>query len=184
MASPTPGVHINKDGKKIFVPLENNPQVFTELVRRIGLDDKLEFHDVYSVDDPDLLAFIPRPVVALIFIAPADIYHRVRAQDAQEGGTKALFYDGYGDDEPIMWFKQTIGHACGLIALLHSVMNGPAQDHIKSGSLLDRLRKDAIPLTPLPRAGVLYNSKELEEAHMACAMKGDSVPPSSEEPNG
>lgn len=34
------------------------------------------------------------------------------------------------------------------------------------------------------RADVLYNSKELEEAHMASAVKGDSLAPSAEEPVG
>ena len=83
-----------------------------------------------------------------------------------------------------MWFKQTIGHACGLIALLHSVSNGPAKEYIKPDSLLGNLLKEALPLKPLPRADVLYNSAELEKAHMSVASKGDSAAPMAEEPNG
>ena len=83
-----------------------------------------------------------------------------------------------------MWFKQTIGHSCGLMALIHSIGNGPAKDFIYPDSLIDRLLKEALPLKPMPRADVLYNSAELEKAHMASAYKGDSAAPEAEEPNG
>lgn len=180
-ATHEPGVYVNSKGKKTFVPLENNPEVFTDLVHRLGVSDKLGFYDIYSVDEPELLSLVPRPVHALIFIAPADVYHRVRAKD---GGTKELTYDGCGEQEPVMWFQQTIGHACGLYALIHSIGNGPSKNFIVSDSLIDRLLKEAVPLKPLPRADVLYNSAELEKAHMASAFKGDSAAPMAEEPNG
>lgn len=161
--------------------LNNNPEVFTELVHKLGVSPELGFYDIYSIDEPELLALIPRPVHALIFIAPADVYHRVRAKDR---GSKELTYDGSGENEPVMWFKQTIGHACGLYALIHSVGNGPAKQFIAKESLLDQLLTDALPLKPLPRADVLYNSAELEKAHMSVASKGDSAAPLAEEPNG
>lgn len=187
MTDHEPGVYINSKGKKTFVPLENNPEVFTELVHRLGISPKLGFYDIYSIDEPELLAFVPRPVHALIFIVPADVYHRVRKNDRGfkiEEESKVMTYDGSGDEEPVMWFKQTIGHSCGLMALIHSVSNGPAKQFVTSDSLLDKLLKESLPLKPLPRAAVLYNSRELERAHMASAWKGDSVAPSSEEPNG
>ncbi|WPH02934.1 Hypothetical protein R9X50_00580400 [Acrodontium crateriforme] len=175
-----PGVYINSQGKKTFVPLENNPEVFSHLVHRLGVSPKLGFYDVYSLDDADLLALIPRPVHGLIFIAPGNVYHRVREGD----GAKALTYDGCGEDEPVVWYKQTIGHACGLIALLHSVSNGSARSYILPDSDLDNLIREITPLKPLPRADVLYNSKALEKAHMACAFKGDTSAPLAEEPVG
>ncbi|KAK3679169.1 hypothetical protein LTR78_000730 [Recurvomyces mirabilis] len=179
------GVYFFPDGKKQFVPLENSPVVFTELVHKLGVSSKLEFYDIYSIDEPDLLALVPRPVHAIIFIAPADVYRRLRAQDTAAGlGTKKLTYDGAGDQEPAIWFKQTIGHACGLIALLHSVCNGSAKQFIAQDSILDEILKEATPLKPLPRADVLYNSDALEEAHMSVAFKGDSKAPLAAEPNG
>ena len=69
MASSTPGVYINSKGKKTFVPLENNPEVFTDLIHRLGLTSELGCYDVYSIDEPDLLSMVPRPAHALIFIA-------------------------------------------------------------------------------------------------------------------
>jgi ubiquitin carboxyl-terminal hydrolase L3 len=179
--SSTPGVFLDKNGRKTFIPLENNPEVFNHLVHSLGVSSKLGFYDVYSIDEPSLLSMVPSPAHALIFIAPAPIYYRVRENDP---GSKDLTYDRAGADEPVMWFKQTIGHACGLIALLHSVSNGSARGFINPGSDLDKLLLDAAPLKPLPRADLLYNSEALERSHMAAAVRGDTVAPVAEDPIG
>lgn len=176
----TEGVYVNSKGKKTFIPLENNPSVFTGLIHDLGVSSTLGFHDIYSLDEPDLLALVPKPVHAIIFIAPGGVYYRVHP----DGTPTELTYDGTNKDEPVMWFKQTIGHSCGLMALIHSIANGTARQSITPGSLLDQLLKEAAPLKPLPRAAVLYDSIELERAHMAAARTGDSKAPSSEEPNG
>jgi ubiquitin carboxyl-terminal hydrolase L3 len=42
----------------------------TELAHNLGISSELTFHDVLSLTDPDLLAFIPRPCLALIVIIP------------------------------------------------------------------------------------------------------------------
>ena len=173
------GVFIDSKGKKTFVPLENNPEVFTHLVHELGESPELGFYDIYSLDDPELLAVVPRPVHAIIFIAPSNVYYRLHS----EGLPKEFNYAGTGESEPVIWFKQTIGHSCGLMALIHSISNGSAKQFIKSDSLLDKLLKEALPLEPLPRAAVLYDSADLERAHMSAAYKGDSKAPSSEEPN-
>ncbi|KAM0356037.1 hypothetical protein ACHAPU_000430 [Fusarium lateritium] len=179
--STTPGVSIDKDGKKRFIPLENNPEVFNKLIRSLGVSEKLGFYDVYSVDEPELLAMIPRPVHALVFISPAPMWASVRESDP---GTEELTYDGSGPDEPVIWYRQTIGHACGLIALLHSVSNGTAKNFINPGSELEKIINETRDLKPLPRANFLYNSIELEKAHMAAAVTGDTIAPASQEPAG
>ncbi|GAB1311790.1 hypothetical protein MFIFM68171_02000 [Madurella fahalii] len=181
---PIEGVHIDSSGRKVFIPLENNPEVFTSLVHDLGASDELGFYDVFSIDDPDLLAFIPRPVYALIFITPPDIYNTVREKERTPLASQKLTYDKSGPDEPVVWFNQTIGHACGLYALIHSIANGGARPFLKKGSLLDRLIEEATPLAPVPRARVLYDSAELEEKHMRAARTGDSRTPGADEPVG
>ena len=47
--------------QKTFVPLENNPSVMTKLAHRLGLSENLEFLDVYSLTDHDLIAFLQIP---------------------------------------------------------------------------------------------------------------------------
>lgn len=177
---PTEGVFISPSGRKQVISLENNPDVFTSLVHELGLSPELAFYDVYNIDDDGLLAMIPRPAQALIFITPAKMYYASRREDGIASDMADITYNKSGDDEPIMWFRQTIGNACGLYALFHSVANGEASKYIEKDSLLHRLLTEAKPLTPNPRAEVLYNSAELEQAHMRAARTGSSAPPSAE----
>lgn len=183
-AMPTEGVYVNPSGKKTFIPLENNPEVFTSLIHDLGVSSELEFSDVYSLDDPDLLAFVPRPALALIFITPAPPYYAVRGADGTSLAKDGISYDKSGDEESVTWFRQTIGHACGLIALLHAVANGEAKQFIQAGSTLDGLFQKARALKPLPRADLLYNSEELEKSHMRAARMGDSSAPRADEACG
>lgn len=181
---PAEGVWISPSGKKRFIPLENNPDVFTSLVHDLGVSPELGFYDVYSIDDQDLLAIIPRPVFALIFIAPSDMQTAVRKEDGLPKMSPEPTYDKSGDDEPAVWFQQTIGNACGLIALLHTVANGEVRQFVKSGSMLNKLIDDAIPLKPAARAKSLYDNQELEDAHMRAARLGNTKAPPAEDHPG
>jgi ubiquitin carboxyl-terminal hydrolase L3 len=49
---------------------ENNPEVMNRLAKKLGLSSELRFYDVYSLDEPELLAHIPRPGLALLVIIP------------------------------------------------------------------------------------------------------------------
>jgi ubiquitin carboxyl-terminal hydrolase L3 len=178
---PAEGVGIRPSGQKVFIPLENNPEVFTSLVQDLGLSSDLGFHDVYSLDEPELLALIPRPVYALIFITPPAMYDAVRRADGTRSLKEGLSYDKSGDDETVMWFPQTIGNACGLMALIHSVASGEPRASVKKDSLLDRLFQQAKSMKPMQRAELLYTSEELEEAHMRAARTGHSAAPRAEE---
>ena len=176
---PTPGVIIMPDGRKSFIPLENNPEVFTRLIHSLGVSESLEFYDVWGVDDPALTAHIPRPVLALIVIIPPEAYTKLRTAEGTRLAKQGLTYDKTGDEEPVLWFRQTIQNACGLFALIHSIANG-AREYVIPDSLLDKLIKGAIPLNPADRAQFLVDSDELEEKHMAAARTGDTVAPSAE----
>ncbi|KAF1814127.1 peptidase C12, ubiquitin carboxyl-terminal hydrolase 1 [Eremomyces bilateralis CBS 781.70] len=163
--------------RKRFVPLENNPEVMNQLIYQLGVSNAVAFHDVYSIDDPELLAFVPRPAHALMLIFPtSDTYEKFRVEE----DSKRDEYKGSGPDEPVIWYKQTIGNACGLIALLHGVSNGKVRDLIEPGSKLSQLLTDAIPLKPNERADLLYESQALESAHAAAASVGDSEAPEAD----
>ena len=92
-------------------------------------------------------------------------------------------YDGSGAVEPVLWFRQTIGHSCGLMALIHAVANGGSKEYILPGSDLDKILKESIPLKPTPRAQLLYDSRALEVAHQTAAQTGDSQAPLAEDEN-
>ncbi|KAF2197168.1 cysteine proteinase [Delitschia confertaspora ATCC 74209] len=163
---------------KRFIPLENNPEVMSSLVHKLGLSKTLAFHDVFSIDDPDLLAFVPRPAYALLLIFPvSETYEKFRVQEDKERPE----YAGSGPNEEVVWYKQTIGNACGLIGLLHGVSNGEARSHIEPNTDLAQLLKDAIPLKPAERANLLYESESLESAHQGAAAGGDTAAPTADE---
>ncbi|KAI9712750.1 MAG: ubiquitinyl hydrolase 1 [Bogoriella megaspora] len=106
--------------KKHFIPLESDPTIFTHLAHHLGLSPRLAFIDVLSLSEPSLLALVPRPALALILTFPAskDYDARLAAEDADKRE-----YEGYGEGEDVLWFRQTIGNACGLYGLLHAVGN-------------------------------------------------------------
>lgn len=160
---------------------ENNPDVMNQLATKLGLSSELHSYDVYSLNDSEQLAHIPRPALALLVIIPlTPAWDRSRkAEDADKAP-----YTGSGPDEPVIWFKQTIGHACGSIGLLHSVINGPAVDFIKRDSDLAAIRNLAIPLDMTKRAEMLYNSEPFELAHKSVEQAGDSYADPTDERDG
>ncbi|KAL4806428.1 hypothetical protein BDV18DRAFT_139474 [Aspergillus unguis] len=163
---------------KAFVPLENNPEVMSHLVHQLGLPPSLGFTDVFSLDEPDLLALVPRPSHALLLVFPVSKSYE-ESRVAEDSSLPE--YTGLGPREPVMWFKQTIRNACGLIGLLHAVSNGEPRQHVLPGSDLETLLKEAEGLGPIERADLLYESKALESAHADAAKLGDTQAPGAED---
>lgn len=162
---------------KLFAVLENNPQVMNQLAYTLGLDKSLAFYDIYSLDDPDLLAFIPRPALALLVIIPlTPTWHEARTAEDKDKPD----YAGKGEDEPVIWFKQTIGNACGSIGLTHALLNSDASKRIRSGSTLDQIRTEALPKSMMERAKVLEDSDAFEKAHADAVKLGDTEAPTPE----
>jgi ubiquitin carboxyl-terminal hydrolase L3 len=105
---------------------ENNPEVMTSLVHKLGLSPTLAFHDVWSIDDPEMLSFVPRPANALLLVFPVSNAYETARKDEDEDKPE---YDGTGT-EPVIWYKQTIRNACGLIGVLHAISNGSSRSLI------------------------------------------------------
>lgn len=106
--------------QKHFIPLESDPAVFTKLMHNLGGSTSLQFVDVWSINDTMQLALIPRPVLALILVLPTSKAYEQRKL-TEEAARET--YNGGGDGEDVIWFKQTINNACGLYAILHAVCN-------------------------------------------------------------
>jgi ubiquitin carboxyl-terminal hydrolase L3 len=107
--------------RKHFIPLESDPDVFNELIRLLGVSPSLRFEDVLSLDGPHPL---PGPPLALILVVPTTegYERRKHVEDAAYGEISR------GEDDDIVWYKQTINNACGLYAILHALSNGAARD--------------------------------------------------------
>lgn len=115
------------ENRPAFIPLEANPTLMTTLLQKLGVSPALAVHDVYSLTEPELLAFVPRPALALLLVFPvSEAYEAHRAEE--DAGREE--YAGSGEGEGVVWFRQTIRNACGLMGLLHAVANGPARSFI------------------------------------------------------
>ncbi|KAF2119532.1 hypothetical protein BDV96DRAFT_567776 [Lophiotrema nucula] len=158
--------------RKHFIPLESNPEVFTELVHKLGVSETVAFHDVFSLEDPDLLAIVPRPVYALVLVFPTTEKYLKWVAEAD---------DGSAEKDAVVFFEQTINNACGLYALLHAISNGKARGLIGEGSLMSRLLEKCTPLGTDERALALEDSQELESAYSSVARKGDTKAPDNPE---
>ncbi|KAJ5370112.1 ubiquitin carboxyl-terminal hydrolase isozyme L3 [Penicillium cataractarum] len=167
------------DGCKTFIPLENNPDILEILCRNLSISPDLAFHDVLSLSPEFVREWYPRPCHALILLAHTPIYNAARS--AIEPTIPE--YNSSGPNEPVLWMRQTIGHACGLMALLHILFNLEGRRYVTPGSELDNLIQQAIQLGPTERAQLLYDSKFLEEAHMDAASRGSSTAPSPRDEN-
>ena len=117
----------NMGHRKSYIPLECNPELFTHFIHSLGVSTSLAFQDVLSIDDSNLLAFIPRPALALILVFPTSPTYE--EQKRHEEARKDC-YEGSGEEEDAVWFKQTIYNACGLYGILHAVSNGEARKSI------------------------------------------------------
>lgn len=61
---------------------------------------------------------------ALIINCSSTLFKAARADETEN----ISVYDECGEGEKVLWFKQTINHACGLMAWLHAVCNGEVVD--------------------------------------------------------
>ena len=118
---------------KHFIPMENDPEAFTRLAHALGVSSSLEFVDAF-LEDGSIMIFTERKLIhALLLIFPTnEIYEKEKAEDER---TRQV-YTASGVDEPVVWFRQTINNACGLYAILHSVVNGSVSRSISASLLL------------------------------------------------
>lgn len=155
----------SSSAKKIWVPLEANPEVMNEFIWQLGVPkDEAELHDVYGLD-PELLEWVPKPVLAVLFLFPLN----PQAEEAEKEQENALKKE---PSKKVYFLKQTVGNACGTIGLLHAVGNATSKIKLVDGSFLDRFFKSTASMDPFERAAFIENDGEMEEAHSAAANAG------------
>lgn len=156
---------------KRWLPLESNPEVMNQFVQGLGVSLEAEFVDVYGFDN-ELLAMVPAPVLAVLFLFPlTNEFEAARAEQRKhENQDKKVSSNVY-------FLKQTVGNACGTVALLHAVGNSLARLKLTQGSYFERFFKATAELTPDERAKALEKDDEIESVHSVAASAGDTAPP-------
>ncbi|CAO3593839.1 unnamed protein product [Absidia cylindrospora] len=172
-------VHIEKNKIK-WLPLEANPEVWTKIIHDHGVDPKWSYTNVYGFD-PELLAMVPQPVKAVIFLFPiTEAYEKYRLE--QEQRILDQHPNVVAETQHVHFFKQTISNACGMIGLLHSLANNhPNTCSAGTSTLFPTIINDTKAMTPAERATYLEGCEALAKVHADGAQEGQTEAPSLEE---
>ncbi|KAJ3395146.1 Ubiquitin carboxyl-terminal hydrolase isozyme L3 [Entophlyctis sp. JEL0112] len=152
----------------MWLPLESNPEVLSAFAGRLGADLRgAAFSDVWGLD-ADALAFVPRPVNALLLLFPVSAVpvSAVSVPVAANASGGPLF------------IKQTIPNACGTIALLHALLNNQGVFSFAPASPIARLRDAFVGRSPAERAAVLETDQQLAQLHADSSVQGQTAAPS------
>lgn len=120
--------------------------------------------------DEESLALLPHPVSAIIFLFP-DTYNYEQFREKEEAHLKI---HEQNISPNLMYFKQTISNACGMMALLHSLSNNA---HLVGPGLFSKIIDDTCNMSPEERGEYLETCRELAEIHDYGAHHGQSKTP-------
>jgi ubiquitin carboxyl-terminal hydrolase L3 len=157
--------------KQFWLPLESNPEVLNGFAAKLGAEPTQIFHDVYGLD-PELLAMVPQPCVAVLLLFPSDQMRGAKA--AQLARLEAEKYTGE-DAKGIFFLRQYVGNACGTIATVHALANNdylvPAGSEFRS--FLDRNKA----LSAEERGAALASAAFVSAATKESAQGGQTATP-------
>ncbi|KAJ1980702.1 ubiquitinyl hydrolase 1 [Dimargaris xerosporica] len=174
-----------------WIPLESNPDMLNALMYRLGVPRTWAFTDVWGLD-PDLLALVPQPCLAVLLLfplTPAYEAHEQQQRLLQEQRSMTsesspplpgtMLGHSRGQNS-LFYMKQTIGNACGTVAVLHALANSRDIISLEPGPLEEFLNR-ARDLTPVQRAKLLEKSADIAEAHSSVATEqGQTSAPSAD----
>eukprot|EP01084_Bolivina_argentea_P031105 57584_1 len=153
-----------------WLALESNPGPLNKFARRMGLPDAYAFCDIWGLDD-DLLAFVPQPVLAVMFLFPSSKGIKEYKLKQQEEYTQTpqklnndLFYLYQHDD---------IGNACGTIAMIHALTNNHGTGFTLKQSALTRFMESTSKMDWTERGWALLKAKDIQEVSEETASNKD-----------
>lgn len=148
-----------------WIPLEANPEIMEEYVQNLGVQNKLQFLDVYCLDEM-MQSFLPAPVLAILLLYPLN------------DDTETLSVGEAMDTPGLIFIKQTVNNACGTVAILHALANINGNLKIKDGSFLKEFLPKLHNLTPLQRGQAMETEQQLSDLHEHSASEGQTKAPS------
>lgn len=124
--------------------------------------------------DEESIAELPNPVAAIIFLF-SDTQNYLQFQNQEDAHLKI---HEQSISPNLMYFKQTIGNACGMMALLHSLSNNA---HLVGPGPFTKIIEDTRNMSPEERGEYLLTCQELAKIHDSGARQGQSRIPSLQE---
>ncbi|XP_018369922.1 PREDICTED: ubiquitin carboxyl-terminal hydrolase isozyme L3-like [Trachymyrmex cornetzi] len=156
-----------------WVPLESNPEVMTKFLHKLGVPKKWSILDVYGLES-ELLAIIPRPVLAVILLYP--ISSKIEKTKEEQAEAKDSKNDAV---ESVYHIKQSISNACGTIALLHSVANNLDVIQLEDG-FFKKFLEETKGLSYIERGERLEKAQDIIDTHMESAQEGQTEAPAED----
>jgi len=120
--------------------------------------------------DDEVLQSIPTPVLAVVLLHPL----KEKESNKPDG-------DGVVATGDVMLIEQTIGNACGTVAILHALVNNYKALDLDKSEYLQGLYAKLKSLSPKERAKVLEGEAELSCAHEETALQGQTAAPDANE---
>lgn len=152
-----------------WLPLESNPEVMNKFLNLLGVPKKWNMVDVYGLD-PEVLAWVPKPVLAVILLFPCS----QKFYDYSSAQEERLKKEGQTVDKGVYYLKQIVSNACGTVALIHSVANNQEQLQLEDGPFKEMLDK-SVDMSPEERGELLQKTcGKIVETHEELAQEGQS----------
>ena len=114
-----------------WFPLESNPELLSKYVTDLGAGGGLRVEEVLALEDW-ALDMVPQPVHAVLFLYPLTAAQRKHEEAHPTAPLEATSDPSSGAP---FFMKQTVGNACGTIAVLHSLAN---LDRVSGGGAVAR----------------------------------------------
>lgn len=159
-----------------LIPLESNPDVMNKFLQKLGVSDKWSIVDVMGLDS-ELLAWVPRPVLAVILLFPiSEAYEQHRKQQEQD-----ILSKGQEISNNLFYMKQYVSNTCGTVAMVHSVANNTDRVELADG-VMKRFLNEAKDLDAAARGKLLEINEGIINAHKELALEGQTNTPRAEDP--
>ncbi|KAF2166239.1 hypothetical protein M409DRAFT_66722 [Zasmidium cellare ATCC 36951] len=138
-----------------WVEMESEPAFFNVMLKDMGVRG-VRIQEVYSMD-PDILATLPQPVHAFIFL------FRYRTEDEENSST--------GSNQDHIWFANQIpDFACASVAMLNIVNNFPG---LQMGKELRDFKDFTKDMSPMKRGDAIDSFDFVRRIHNSFATEND-----------
>jgi len=163
MATTTPaGVEVQAKVSTRWPAIESNPDVLNKFGTDIGLDQNFwVFQDVFGLD-PELLALIPQPLLAILLLFPSKKKIKQVDESLRGDGKQEIFFLRQVDE---------LDDACGTIAMIHALANNPAT--LKPG-LLQEYLNSVRDKNEIDRGLALAHNAQLAALHSQFSKQGQT----------
>jgi len=126
----------------------------------LGVGKEWAFSDVLGLDE-ELLAFVPAPCIAVMFLFP---YSKMKLFRKELTPTPV---------HPDLYFmQQLVGNACGTVAVVHCLANNLHKLSLSNGFFKQFLEKTK-STTPLERGRLFGREKALHDVHTSMAKDSE-----------